>query len=92
MAYIPEEVYVDLGVATSDQERAVRLVVDPTEEEEKRAMSRFVVGWAFGQGVSTKTNQGEDERMGEGSGEAEMVWMESEGSFTRDQVSVYGQE
>ncbi len=69
------------------------LILDPTAEEEGRARSRYVFAWAFGVGIST-TGAREDGAMevdvepeeGQG-GEAELVWAESEGDFTRHEVS-----
>ena len=72
------------------------LVVDPDLEEEQRATSRHVFGWAFGAGISTapvtKSSEGEvdqgmevDDELGEGA-ESELVWAESEGSFSRKEV------
>lgn len=88
LAYVPEDLYVD-ATGTGAGERNVDLVVDPSAEEEGNASSRFVFGWAFGEGVSTsKSIKGEDEDMSgeEKSGEAELVWVENEGSFSKTQV------
>jgi exosome complex component RRP46 len=67
------------------------LLLDPTAEEEERAQSRFVFGWAFGSGISTvgaeapgASEMGVD---GDKLDEAEIIWTESEGEFTKDQVS-----
>ncbi|WVQ83820.1 hypothetical protein IAT38_005964 [Cryptococcus sp. DSM 104549] len=70
------------------------LVLDPTVEEEARARARFGFGWAFGEGVSLAGGKrGEaggaggmevDSQEGQGQeGEMELVWVESEGEFTR---------
>ena len=67
------------------------LVLDPTAEEERRATSRHVFGWAYGAGIyqaGERTDGGdiEDDEKLEGRGEAELVWAESEGDFTRNEV------
>jgi exosome complex component RRP46 len=74
LAYIPAE----------SGEDAV-LVLDPTPEEEARATSRYGFGWAFGVGLSAIPHGGMD--MDGEEGEAELVWVESEGQFTRSEVS-----
>lgn len=67
------------------------LLLDPTAEEEDRAQSRFVFGWAFGSGISTVGAEGASadgmEVDGAKEDEAEIIWTESEGEFTKDQVS-----
>lgn len=67
-----------------------QLVVDPTAEEEARAQSRFVFGWAFGEGISSAGSEptGEEDKAMDGEGEAgaELIWTESEGSFSRNEV------
>jgi exosome complex component RRP46 len=87
LAYVPEAMYLDT-TGQGGEERKVSLMVDPSAEEEGNASGRFVFGWAFGEGVSTGQKQrGEDVDMGgKESGEAELVWVESEGSFTKAQV------
>lgn len=57
-------------------------VVDPTGEEEAEAEARFGFAWAFGAGVAAAAD-----RMDEEDEEAEIVWTEAEGAFTRQQVS-----
>lgn len=52
------------------------MLVDPTLDEETSAQARFGFGWAFGTGISSKKESGEDE-------EAELVWAEAEGDFTK---------
>jgi exosome complex component RRP46 len=64
---------------------ALVLVLDPTPEEEARATSRYGFGWAFGVGLSAIPHGGMD--MDGEEGEAELVWVESEGQFTRSEVS-----
>ncbi|KAI9635580.1 uncharacterized protein MKK02DRAFT_32967 [Dioszegia hungarica] len=87
LAYIPADVFVDVlgGIEEGGATREVQLVVDPSAEEERAAKSRFVFGWAFGEGVSTSGRGAEqDEDMeGEGGKEAELVWAVSEGSFSK---------
>jgi exosome complex component RRP46 len=97
LAYAPAEMYVDVtGDMGSDGEgRQVHLVVDPTADEEASAKSRFVFGWAFGEGVSTSgpRAKAEDADMLGGADEtleAELVWVESEGSFSKAEVSDLG--
>jgi exosome complex component RRP46 len=70
---------VPIGVALAG------LVLDPTPEEEARATSRYGFGWAFGVGLSATPHGGMD--MDGEEGEAELVWVESEGQFTRSEVS-----
>jgi exosome complex component RRP46 len=67
-----------VGVALVDGE----FVLDPSAEEEAAADARFGFGWAFGAGVSSAKD-----RMDEEAEEAESVWIEAEGAFTRQQVS-----
>lgn len=69
----------------------VVFVLDPSPEEESDALARFVVGWAFGEGIGKKSgggaaneDRGEDVEMdqgGHGDEEAECVYVESEGAF-----------
>ncbi|RSH90148.1 exosome non-catalytic core subunit rrp46 [Saitozyma podzolica] len=72
LAYIPAESGEEAG-----------LVLDPTPEEEARATSRYGFGWAFGVGLSATPHGGMD--MDGEEGEAELVWVESEGQFTRSE-------
>lgn len=60
------------------------LVVDPTLEEESSARARFGFGWAFGAGITSvqKGDMGEEEEEEEG----ELVWIEAEGEFTRQEM------
>lgn len=60
------------------------LVLDPTREEEDEAISRFVFAWAFGSGISSETSGDMDV---DDQVESELVWAESEGSFSRTEVS-----
>ena len=65
------------------------MAVDPTHEEEGAAISRFGFGWAFGKGISTDVREGEDGGMevdGESNVDMELIWAESEGTFSRSQV------
>ncbi|KAK8846640.1 hypothetical protein IAR55_005727 [Kwoniella newhampshirensis] len=85
---------IAVSVADLTAERG-GLVLDPTTEEEGRAKARFGFGWAFGQGLSLvpKKKANDQSRMdvddaeGEGDGptEMELVWVESEGDFTRNE-------
>lgn len=56
------------------------MLVDPSLNEETSARARFGFGWAFGAGISSKKHEGGDEEAEE---EAELVWTEAEGDFTR---------
>ncbi|GMK57779.1 hypothetical protein CspeluHIS016_0406130 [Cutaneotrichosporon spelunceum] len=66
-----------VGVALVDGE----YVLDPSSEEEAAADARFGFGWAFGAGVSSAKGRMEDNE------EAESVWIEAEGTFTRQQFN-----
>jgi hypothetical protein len=68
-----------LGQGGDADELDLDLILDPTPEEEGRAVARFGFAWAFGKGLSTVK---QPERQ-----EAALVWVDSEGRFTRDQVS-----
>jgi exosome complex component RRP46 len=60
------------------------LVLDPTMEEEVKANARFGFGWA----ISSIGSQGGDMEVDDDEGlEMELVWVESEGSFSRSEVS-----
>lgn len=72
-------------IAVSLAQTTSGLTVDPTREEEDQAICRFVFGWAFGSGISSES-RGDMEVDGEV--EAELVWAESEGSFSRQEVSL----
>jgi hypothetical protein len=59
------------------------LVLDPTMEEEVKAIARFGFGWA----ISSTGSQGDMEVDDDDEGlEMELVWVESEGSFSRSEV------
>jgi hypothetical protein len=62
------------------------LVLDPTMEEEVKAIARFGFGWAISstgsQGGDMEVDDDDDEGL-----EMELVWVESEGSFSRSEVS-----
>lgn len=59
------------------------LLLDPSAEEEAAATARFGFGWAFGTGISSA--KGAIEVDGE-EAEAELVWAEAEGEFSKDEV------
>lgn len=69
------------------------VVVDPTMEEEAKALARFGFAWAIGQGLNN-TKSSKSKSKSEASGmdvdgddlEMELVWTESEGSFSRSEV------
>ena len=65
------------------------LVVDPTSEEERKAVSRHGFGWAFGAGIAPSGSKGDTGMDVDGARaiEMELVWAESEGSFSRPEVS-----
>lgn len=98
-----DDVDVAVDVARDDVRRTtlpdaddVVFVLDPSPEEESDAVARFVVGWAFGEGVGRKIGgdvgkqQGEDDEMDGGNGDedAECVLIESEGAFDFTMVSL----
>jgi len=58
------------------------LVLDPTMEEEVKATARFGFGWAISSSASEGMEVDDDERL-----EMELVWVESEGSFSRTEVN-----
>jgi exosome complex component RRP46 len=59
------------------------LVMDPTMEEEAKASARFGFGWAI-----THSAQEDDEMDQDDDGlDMELVWADSEGSFSRSEVS-----
>ena len=92
LAYLPPS--RSFGEAQSEEET---LVLDPTTEEETGAASRHAFGWAFGQGLGSNGDDGEEEagmvvdgglsNGGKAAPEAELIWAESEGDFSRNQVS-----
>ncbi|WWD21948.1 hypothetical protein CI109_106436 [Kwoniella shandongensis] len=75
-----------IAVSVADLgEKRGGLVLDPSAEEESRAKSRFGFGWAFGQGLSLKKKEqrGMEVEGQEEEKDMELVWVESEGDFTR---------
>ncbi len=81
---------------TNHRDDTGTLVLDPTSEEEERASSRHVFAWAFGVGIRTVSRDGEAngergdtevDAQAEDRGVAELVLVESEGEFTRHEVS-----
>jgi exosome complex component RRP46 len=83
--------YVDTADANgSGAEEALELIMDPTPEEEERAVARYGIAWAFGKGLSTvKKEDGAQSGMqhdGDEEKEAAVCWVESEGRFSREQV------
>ena len=71
------------------------LVLDPTNDEERKAESRHVFAFAFGLGISTEAKKGQAEGQGEmqidedgAEAEAEIVLVESEGDFSKEEVNV----
>ena len=75
-----------VAVAVSLAYIGEELVLDPTNEEESKAGSRFVFAWAFGSGMATEAKG--DMELDNEDAEAEIVWTETEGDFTRKEVSV----
>ncbi|WWC59069.1 uncharacterized protein I303_101616 [Kwoniella dejecticola CBS 10117] len=82
------------------QTKTKGLVVDPTTQEEGDSSSRFGFGWSFGENVSLalannkQVEEGQGDKMDiEGEGEdrdeddrveMELVWVESEGKFSKE--------
>ena len=69
----------------------VTLILDPTRNEEQNSVARFCFGWAFGQeftngvpGEKGESGAGETEQ----DEEAECVYLESDGKFDGDTVSL----
>lgn len=88
LAYLP----VAGGGRMNGEKGGGTLALDPDVGEEQRASSRFVFAWAFGAGMSAQDpghgeNGGRMQVDGGGEGEAELIWVESEGSFSKDEVS-----
>ena len=89
-------VAVAVSLAYVQRGEGCELVLDPTDAEESKATSRHVFAWAFGdvgRPVSGDTQgggmevDGEDAQGGGPAGE-ELVWAESEGSFSQPDVSL----
>lgn len=66
-----------------------RVMLDPEADEEKQAKARFGFGWAWGAIFGTASEENSMEVAGQSEGGAELVWVESEGSFTRQEVSPF---
>ncbi|KIR41018.1 hypothetical protein I307_03282 [Cryptococcus deuterogattii 99/473] len=64
-----------------------RVMLDPEADEEKQAKARFGFGWAWGAIFGTASEENSMEVAGQSEGGAELVWVESEGSFTRQEWS-----
>jgi ribonuclease PH len=73
-------VAVGVSLAYLPRGEESELVLDPTSEEEARATSRHGFAWAFGVDLSAAETEDSES-------EAELVWIESEGRFTRLEVS-----
>jgi exosome complex component RRP46 len=67
------------------------LVLDPSGVEEGKARSRYVFGWGFGKGLGMEGEEGvKMEVDGDDAvrtNDAELVWAEGEGEFTKEEVS-----
>lgn len=66
-----------------------RVMLDPEADEEKQAKARFGFGWAWGAIFGTASEGNSMEVAGQSEGDAELVWVESEGNFTRQEVSPF---
>ncbi|KAL0243531.1 hypothetical protein I308_105497 [Cryptococcus tetragattii IND107] len=64
-----------------------RVMLDPEADEEKQAKARFGFGWAWGAIFGTASEGNSMEVAGQSEGDAELVWVESEGNFTRQEWS-----
>ena len=82
------------GIANGHGKDGV-LLVDTSFQEEQRAKSRYVFAWAFGDGISVDEEYIPRPQAGDGMDvdektevmdEAELVWAENEGEFTRHEV------
>lgn len=65
-----------------------RVMLDPEADEEKQAKARLGFGWAWGAVFGTANEENNMGVAGQNEGGAELVWIESEGSFTRQEVSI----
>lgn len=74
---------VALALLPSTMARKGAMVLDPTMEEEARATARFGFAWAIGHGL----DKSEGMEVDDASMDMELVWSESEGSFSRAEVS-----
>ncbi|ADV24392.1 hypothetical protein I305_05016 [Cryptococcus gattii E566] len=63
------------------------MMLDPEADEEKQAKARFGFGWAWGAIFGTASEGNSMEVAGQSEGGAELVWVESEGNFTRQEWS-----
>jgi hypothetical protein len=80
LSAIPIGIALALLPSTTGQKPS--MVLDPTMEEEAKATARFGFAWAIGHGAADSEGMDvDDEGMG-----MELVWTESEGSFTRSEV------
>jgi hypothetical protein len=71
---------VDDTAEDDNEDEEMTMILDPAWEEEKMAVSKFAIAWAFGNGLSYESGKGEN-------AQAECVYLESEGSFDDVQVS-----
>ncbi|EIW68664.1 hypothetical protein TREMEDRAFT_31912 [Tremella mesenterica DSM 1558] len=76
---------INLAFLTLSDAQVLVLVIDPTVEEEIKAISRHIFAWAFGYGygIAERNKKGVQE------GKGELVWAESEGDFSRSEVSAF---
>lgn len=82
---------VSIVYTRSSAENEGHLLLDPSNKEELNASSRHLFAWAFGAGISASgevaaTSDGMNVDGDDVKGEAELVWSESEGEFSRAQV------
>jgi hypothetical protein len=86
---VPVAISFALLPSTNQDRKQSCIVVDPTMEEESKASARFGFGWAIGQGLRKSPKSKSSGMDVDGNGEEvdmELVWTESEGSFSRAEV------
>lgn len=66
-----------------------RVMLDPEADEERQAKARFGFGWAWGAAFGTANEGNNVEAAGQSEKGAELVWIENEGDFTRQEVSIF---
>ncbi|OXC67317.1 hypothetical protein AYX13_04235 [Cryptococcus neoformans] len=64
-----------------------RVMLDPEADEERQAKARFGFGWAWGAAFGTANEGNNVEVAGQSEKGAELVWIENEGDFTRQEWS-----
>ena len=76
---------------TTDGSKKSYVVVDPTMEEEAKALARFGFAWAIGQGLNktAASKRGSGMEVDGEEMDMELVWTESEGSFSKAEVRIH---